>query len=92
MTADASFEWNEAKRPATLAKHKIDFRAAIAVFGQDPLYIKSVRGDEKRWIAVGMLNGIEVAAVFTLRGDATRIITARRARHGERRAYHARHA
>jgi hypothetical protein len=92
MSEREEFEWDEAKRLATLKKHGIDFRAAISVFGQDPMFIESSRGAEKRWIAVGMLKGTEIAVVFTLRGNVTRVITARRARHGERRAYHARNA
>jgi uncharacterized DUF497 family protein len=92
VLGDLGFEWDEAKRLATLAKHGIDFNAAISVFGQEPMFIESVRGEEKRWIAVGLLKGIEIAVVFTLRGEVIRIITARRARHGERRAYHARHS
>ena len=89
---DDRFEWDEAKRLATLEKHGIDFRRAIEVFSGDPVVVKSVRNDEDRWMAVGMVDGIEIAVIYTIRGDRVRIVTVRRARHGERRAYHARHA
>lgn len=91
MPGGAKYERDEAKRIRTLEQRGIDFRAAIAVFDAEPLVIESPRADEKRWIAIGLLHGVEVAVIYTLRGDIIRIITARRARHNERRAYHARY-
>ncbi len=84
------FEWDEQKRLANLAKHGIDFKDAINVLGQNgPLY-ESVRSEETRWVTIGMLDGALIAVVWTPRGEAKRIISARPARRHEREDY-ARH-
>lgn len=83
--ADRVFEWDEGKRQATLAKHGIDFIDAVAVFDADPLIIESRRDGEPRWLAIGMMGGVAVTVVHTVRGDTTRIITVRKARRNERR-------
>jgi len=44
---------------------------------------------EVRWIAIGLLDNVEIAVIYTMRGEAIRLITARRARQNERDAYHA---
>lgn len=82
------FEWNEAKRLATFEKHGIDFADAVRLFVAPSLTARSDRGDEVRFIRVGALNGRFVAVIYTIRDDAYRIISARRARDGEIRAYH----
>ena len=83
------FEWDEAKRIACLAKHNIDFEDAIKIFAGDHLIIEARSDVEPRLLAVGRFEGTEIAVVFTHRGLRRRIITARRARPDERRAYHA---
>lgn len=92
MSNDMTFEWDEQKRLATIEKHGLDFRAAIQVFWTDPLVMKSKHLGEDRYLAVGILAGVEVAVVYTMRGHTVRIISARRARLNERKAYHARNA
>jgi len=83
------FEWDEAKRLATLQKHGIDLRRATRVF-RGPHVVLEARSDaEPREIAVGYLDGIPIAVVFTRRGDKVRIVTARRARRNERERYQA---
>ena len=81
------FEWDDAKCASNVEKHGIDFEDAIAIFEQPALIYPSNRNHEDRWIAVGILEGLEIAVVFTRRGDAIRLISARRARKYERRAY-----
>jgi uncharacterized protein len=44
-------------------------------------------GGEKRFLAVGLLEGRCVTVVYTIRGEAIRIISFRRARHEERQEY-----
>jgi uncharacterized protein len=80
-------EWDERKRLATIEKHQIDFREAAFVFEVDHLVLEGNSTVEPRMIAVGQLDGVLIAVVFTMRGNAVRIITARRARSYERRAY-----
>ena len=80
-------EWNPEKRLANLAKHGLDFRDAAAVFS-GPLLVKPAASeDETRFLAVGALAGREVAVIYTMRGGRYRIISMRRARDGERKAY-----
>lgn len=86
------FEWDEEKRKTTLRKHGIDFLWLPEVFAQETLILPSNQKGEERWLAIGMLGTKEIAVIFTKRGETIRIITARRARENERRAYHARHS
>jgi len=81
------YEWDAAKAGANLAKHGIDFDDAIAVFEGPVLHGRSDRGGEPRWVAVGAVAGREIAVVFTVRREVCRIISARRARSHERKAY-----
>lgn len=83
------FEWDEAKRVATLEKHGIDFLDAVEVFVEEHIVLPAKSEVEDRKIAVGSIGGIPVAVVFTMRGDTIRIITARRARRNEREHYYA---
>jgi uncharacterized protein len=83
-----SLEWDETKRLNNIAKHALDFRDAIYVFRSPYLraVAKTVDG-EARSLAVGMLDDIHVAVVYTLRGSSVRVISMRKARHHERRHY-----
>ena len=83
------FEWDLAKNAANITKHGIDFEDAIGVFEGAVLEVRSDRGSEKRWKAVGEIEGVVIAVVFTWREDRRRIISARKARNNERRAYRA---
>jgi uncharacterized DUF497 family protein len=84
------FEWDEAKRLANVAKHGIDFYDVLEIFASPHLEIEARQTNgETRRLAVGRLAGRLVTVVFTHRGEAIRIISARRARHGERRQYQA---
>ncbi|KRS19293.1 BrnT family toxin [Roseovarius indicus] len=83
------FEWDEDKRKLTLEKHGLDFLDAAEVFAEDHLVLRARSEIEQRRIAIGPINGMFIAVVFTMRGDTIRIITARRARRNEREAYDA---
>lgn len=82
------FEWDEEKRLHNIAKHGIDFVDASLLFGSPYLVGPGNTVDgEQRWLATGMIDEIYVTAVFTRRGPLIRIISMRRARHGERKKY-----
>jgi len=81
------FEWDDTKCALNFEKHGIDFEDAATIFNAPVLISPSNRGSEARWIAVGLLDGAEIAVVFAKRGDKYRLISARRARRHERRAY-----
>lgn len=78
------FEWDEAKRQATLAKHGIDFVRAVEVFHAFHVEAPARSETEERRMAVGVSDGLVIAVIFTRRGETVRIITARRARENER--------
>lgn len=84
------FEWDEAKREANLVKHGIDFVDALEVFA-DPLRIERIdrhpEHREERHQVVGAVGDQVVFVVYTLRGNARRMISARRASRNERRTY-----
>ena len=84
------FEWDDAKAEANLRKHKISFRTASRVF-DDPLVLieQDLSEDygEDRFLAIGRVEGLLVAVVYTERGGCVRIISARRANGNEQRAY-----
>ena len=83
------YEWDEDKRKLTLEKHGLDFLDAAEVFAEDHLVLRARSEIEQRRIAIGPINGMFIAVVFTIRGDTIRIITGRRARRNEREAYDA---
>ncbi|HEV2198885.1 MAG TPA: BrnT family toxin [Bryobacteraceae bacterium] len=87
------YEWDEDKNRGNIAKHKVSFDTAIAVF-DDPhelsIVDRIVKGEE-RWQTLGMIAGILLIVAHTWReegGDEViRVISARKANAIERRAY-----
>lgn len=82
------FEWDDDKCELNFEKHHIDFDDAITIFDGPVIRKRSDRGGETRHLAVGLLEGIEIAVIYTERNGVCRIISARRARKNEREAYH----
>lgn len=86
------FEWDETKRQSNVAKHKLDLQRGTELFdGRRVLTYSSPRDDEERFVTVGLVANEFVALAWTRRGDAVRLISLRRARDGEKRAYRASH-
>ena len=83
----AGYEWDESKRGANLEKHGFDFLRAHEVLEGEHYLLPGRGGDEIRHVAIGRLGARLVAVVFTLRGEKTRIISIRAARHEEKRQY-----
>jgi len=81
------FEWDPRKAQANLDKHGIDFEDAVGVFEGPVLEVRSDRDEEERWKAMGEIEGVVLAIVYTRRGERYRIISARRANQDEKRAY-----
>lgn len=82
------FEWDERKRRSNLAKHGLDFFDVGAVFEAPHIVVPSAHeGEEDRFLAIGVLEGRLVTVVYTIRSEAIRIISFRRARHEERQKY-----
>ncbi|WP_237479032.1 BrnT family toxin [Lichenibacterium dinghuense] len=89
---DGSFQWNDAKAARNLALHGVSFEAARLAF-QDPFALdwRDDRADygEERFITLASVDKRILCVVYTERGGATRIISARGAEPHERRRYHA---
>ena len=83
------FEWDDAKRDYTLRDRGLDFRDVVEIFEQPHVIIPARSETESRFAAIGLHRGHLITVFFTHRGDAIRIISARRARLHEREHYHA---
>jgi uncharacterized DUF497 family protein len=83
-------EWDEAKRLPNFRKHGIDFVDAARIFDRPFVETEDLRRDygERRYRAFGEFDGRVIQVIYTWRRDRRRIITARRARRDERRAYY----
>ncbi len=82
------FEWDERKREITLDARGLDFRDGCDLFdGRVVMSYPSPRAEEQRFVTVGLIEGRLIAVVWTQRDDARRIISMRRARHGEEKIY-----
>ena len=84
------FQFDPAKAAGNLRKHGGSFADAEAVF-MDPLALHRIDPDaegEERFVAIGAGSaGHLLVVVYTLRGEAIRLISARRATPVEIRAY-----
>lgn len=85
------FEWDEIKRFGNIAKHDIDFEDVVDLFFEPYLDEALAYPHEPRRKALGPVGDRLVAVIYTWRGTSIRIISARRARTNERRAYRALH-
>jgi uncharacterized protein len=86
-----AFEWDPRKATLNLAKHKVSFDEAVTAFG-DPLgqIVDDPRhsADEERFVLLGRSGRRRLLVVmFTERGEAIRLISARRATPRERRGH-----
>ncbi len=85
------FEWDERKNNINLGKHELAFEdaAEIIINPIKVVYESAHSGtDRKRYVAVGKLKGKYHSVIYTLRDNGVvRIISARRARDGEKRQY-----
>ena len=88
---DDEFQWDDRKAAENYVKHRITFEMARDVF-DDPFVIEWIDdgqdAGEHRFAALGMVEHRILFVAYTMRGDAIRIISARRAVSFERRRYH----
>lgn len=82
-------EWDEEKRIANIAKHDVDFRDAATLFKHPFLHMEDNRRDygEKRYVAIGQIEGRVMVIAFTIREDKIRIISLRKANKREQEKY-----
>ena len=84
------FDWDKAKSEANLEKHGISFDEARHIFDGPVLtWVDDLQDyGEKRYISIGELSQTAVlVVVHTERSGKTRLISARKANHQERKIY-----
>jgi len=75
------FEFDPDKSAANRIKHGIDFNDVQALWDDpDLLEVPARTIDEPRSVVIGKIDGKHWSGVITYRGDALRIISARRSR------------
>ncbi len=83
-------EWDDNKNRLNIRKHGISFETAALVFADEERieYFDSLHSEtEERYVVIGCVEGV-LFVVYTMRGDAARIISARMATAVERRVYY----
>ena len=82
------FEWDADKNQSNLLKHGIDFDEAKNLWlDENRIQIRAPHPVEDRGILIGRHKGKLWTAIFTMRGDVTRIISVRRAGGKEAKLY-----
>jgi uncharacterized DUF497 family protein len=86
------FEWDPAKSAATYQARGFDFAYASRIFAVGWVAIEDARADygETRMKAIGQVGSDILVVVYTVRGTALRIISARRANRKERALWQSR--
>jgi uncharacterized protein len=84
-------EWDKNKNIANIRNHKIDFCDAWKIFNSPTLKRIDNKKNygEERWIALGKIEDVNVAIVYTHRAEKIRVISIRRASRNERKIYEA---
>ena len=78
-------EWDSVKSQRNFTERGFGFDAAVLIFAGPVIEWRDVRHawGEARVVAVGAVENVMLAVVYTDRGDVRRIISARRAREKE---------
>jgi len=86
-----AFQWDAKKAAANLAKHRVDFADAVEVlFDPEAITVLDQDDDhgEERFVSLGTDGMTRILVLFySWRGEAIRIISARKATRRERRQY-----
>ena len=82
------FEWDEKKHLKTVRERHLDFANAYQIFdGRPVIHVRAWRNQEERFVSTAKINGKFFTVVWTWRGNNQRIMSFRRARNAEERAY-----
>jgi uncharacterized protein len=83
------YEWDPTKAEANQEKHGIRFADAVEVFrDEQALTLDDPHPDEERYVTIGMDAFARLlVVVYTWRGEAIRLISARKATRAERTQY-----
>ena len=83
-------EWDDKKNLINIRKHGISFETAALVFADEErieYYDKLHSLDEDHYVVLGCVQGV-LYVVYTMRGEAARLISARLATSTERKIYY----
>jgi uncharacterized protein len=85
----ADFEWDSIKESCNLRKHHIDFTTASLIWDRPVFERPDERRNygESRFVGFRVVENRILAVVFTWRGEARQIISARKANPRERRLF-----
>jgi uncharacterized DUF497 family protein len=83
------FEFDPEKSAANKAKHGINFEEAQEIWDDDQRIIGPTYsgGDDERFMVIGLMDGKLWAAAITMRDELVRIVSVRRVRANEAKAY-----
>ncbi|WP_165173478.1 BrnT family toxin [Adlercreutzia sp. ZJ242] len=82
------FEFDEGKNGSNIEKHKVSFEEAQVIWEDPDLMVISARKrGERRQMAIGRAYAVMFSVVHTKRGEAVRIISARRSTKKEVQRY-----
>ena len=88
--AETLVEWDDNKNQINIQKHGISFATAALVFADEERieYFDRLHSlNEDRYVVLGCVQGI-LYVVYTMRGEAVRLISARPATATERKIYY----
>ncbi|HMG05817.1 MAG TPA: BrnT family toxin [Chthoniobacterales bacterium] len=77
------FEFDPRKSDINKAKHGIDFVEAQTLWKSKIILLGAKNISEKRYLAIGTIEGLHWSAIITYRGSAIRIISVRRSTQAE---------
>ncbi len=87
------FEWDEKKRLWTIKERDLDFIDAADIFdGRPVIHIPAHAKGEDRFLSVATIGGKFHTVVWAWRGEFRRIISFRRSRNDEEKAYRKLHS
>ena len=90
LISGCPMEWDDRKNKINREKHGISFETAAHVFediNRIEFYDEAHSTEEDRYIVLGLVRKV-LFVVYTDRGDATRIISARKATKAETEVYY----
>lgn len=82
------FEFDPFKNESNIEKHKVSFEEASKIWNDpDLVVVPAKKRGEKRFLAIGQAYSVLFSVIHTRRGDAIRLISARRSTRKETRLY-----
>ncbi len=84
------FEWNPLKSAANVTKHGVSFEEALVLWTGQTLEVETIaktQAGETRGATLGVIADTIYTAIWTTRGTKLRLISVRRARNAEKKAY-----